>query len=344
MASIETDSAEYRRDVTDSVTALDHSTVAEERQIDIENNDEINQEPSTAIEPESEIQTDKELSQNAEQKVNGTEEQEEEDDDDFGSFSDASFDDFEEPQQETKEEQNNNYNETTADDTPVIKFPQSTFNEPDQLKEKLEQLVELSFPGVSPSNSNASNGPVSILNERSEHLLERLTSLVYLKPYSWQKSSLRKQMLVTLGISDTDTGRSNHRRNEFDADQYVIKAFSELNITDDEKRALADDSDYVLSDYVEKLENIDDLSELSEEELSHVIEKYNEQLDTVEKLLSLWEDERVKLQEDNNTFEGVVENLVGHTQRIRREETFKSLQKEKEKSKGISSIFRKKKK
>lgn len=246
--------------------------------------------------------------------------------DEFGSFSDASFDDFEEPQ---------------VIENSIIKLPQSVFSNPQELEIKLEELVNLTFPGSLPEYEN--NEDTSILNERSEQLLERLTSLIYLKPYNWQKSSLRKQLLVTLGISDIDNN-SRKRLNQFDADEYIVTPFKELNINDDEKLKLIDETDYILEDYLTNLKNDDELNKLSDEELSEINKDYNLKLKMVENLLSIWENEKFKLTEDKNTFESVVENLIGHTQRIRREESFKSQQKEKEKSKGISSIFRKKKK
>lgn len=263
------------------------------------------------------------------------------DDDDFGAFSDASFDEFEQPPNPTPD------TDTTISQpksSQYTQLPQDTFSHPDELKETLSKLLDQAYPSELPKLSIPEN--TSILNERSQLLLERLTALPYLKPYNWKKSSLRRQLLVTLGIPDSEPTNVLRKKNLDDGMQYKIISFQELGFTEDDAIKYKNQSDEILQKGEEVVKNGDDhaVEVLDDEGIDQLIGKYKEEITQVENLLAVWEHEREKLELDNETFEGVVENLVGHTQRLRREETLRSLKKEANKSKGLGSFLKKKSK
>jgi hypothetical protein len=255
---------------------------------------------------------------------------EEEDDDDFGAFSDASFDDFEEPQPQTHGPEALSTSGS---------FPQSLFSDKEQLRAKLEELANAAFPDKLPRFSVPDD--TSILNVRSRHLLEQLTQPAHLKPYNWKRGSLRRQLLATLGLPD-DTLEKKERKNEFDVESYVVKKLKDMGISEDKKRQLMAGTDVKLKELEDVVYSEDELNEMNEEELDIYIALLGEKVASVEEFLSAWEDEKSRLEEDHKTFESVVENLVGHTQRMRRDEMMKSLKKAKEK--GKLNLFKSKKK
>lgn len=263
--------------------------------------------------------------------------EEDDDDDDFGAFSDASFDEFEsrpEPQEVPS-------TTTETNSTTYTQLPQSLFNSPSDLQETLNNLLSQSFPGTLPRSSVPQN--TDVLNERSKLLLERLTALPYLKPHNWKKSSLRRQLLITLGIPDTESVVTR-RKNLDDGMQYKIVSFEDLGMSEQDAEKFKVKNDEIIENLEQSIKDDHVLQSLNDDGLDGVIKDYESKVEEISKLLAVWEYEEKKLENDNSTFEGVVENLVGHTQRLRREETLKSLKKEAQKSKGIGSMFKKKSK
>ncbi len=182
-----------------------------------------------------------------------------------------------------------------------------------------------------------------MLNERSKLLLERLTALPYLKPHNWKKSSLRRQLLITLGIPDTESVVTR-RKNLDDGMQYKIVSFEDLGMSEQDAEKFKVKNDEIIENLEQSIKDDHVLQSLNDDDLDGVVKDYESKIEEISKLLAVWEYEEKKLENDNSTFEGVVENLVGHTQRLRREETLKSLKKEAQKSKGIGSMFKKKSK
>ena len=64
------------------------------------------------------------------------------------------------------------------------------------------------------------------------------------------------------------------------------------------------------------------------EELEKVLQHFKQLSVKMEKTLSVWNDKHEVLIQDHETFEAVVENMVGYTQKLRRAETFKNNEKE----------------
>ncbi|CCH44496.1 putative membrane protein [Wickerhamomyces ciferrii] len=300
---------------------------------DIENEREEEQKKEDADELENKQEEEKE------EEVEEEEVDEEDDDDEFGAFSDASFDEFEQPPEPESPKQEESISTPETNNT-HLKLPQDLFDEPEMFQTRVQELLNQSFPEELPPASVPSN--TDVLNERSRLLLERLVALPYLKPYSWKKSSLRRQLLQTLGIdSEKDQIR---RKNLDDGSNYKIPDFESLNISDEEAKKYRENTDEILNKFQESIKEDDELTNLDQETLNKVVLEYKEQIKELKKLLSIWEYEQKNLEIDNETFEGVVENLVGHTQRLRREETMKSLKKESRKSKGLSMFKKKSKK
>lgn len=243
-------------------------------------------------------------------------------DDDFGAFSDASFADFEEPR-ELEEE-------VPAGQVPTVpsSLPQTLFQDRDALGTRLTELTLSLFP-EQPAPFAIPDDTL-ILNSRSQHLLDRLIAPPHLKPYNWQHGSLRRQLLITLGLPD-DTMEKKVRKNEFDMDKYVVIKLDDLRISNDVRKEMIDGTDSLLDGI--SLVSEDELFSMEQPQLEQKIQQMELQLSQVERHLSVWEDEKHRLEDDHKTFESVVENLVGHTQRMRREETMRTLKKEKERSK-----------
>ena len=252
------------------------------------------------------------------------------DDDDFGSFSDASFDEFEEPPENTSVQQ--------PESEKIASLLLSSYSDRDKLITIIDELTLQTFPDQLPTFTIPED--TSILNPRSQHLLERLIAPPHLKPYNWKTGSLRRQLLMTLGLPD-DTIQKKERENGFDMSTYVVKTLEQLHIDDGQKKKMLEETNTKFAE-IGNVITADDLLEMNDKELQMAIEKLEIQVSMVEKYLAVWDDEKTKLEEDRKTFESVVENLVGHTQRLRREETMKSLKKEKEKSK-LNSLFKLKK-
>lgn len=264
---------------------------------------------------------------------NGVGNAQDDEDDDFGDFSDASFDDFEEPQAAPEPSsptiEGTETNPTIGQES---EFPQSLFQDANALDTRINALCHEAFPRELEKFTIPSN--TSILNERSEHLLERLVTPPYLKPYNWKKGSLRRQLLVTLGLPE-DVVVQRVRNNEFDMTSYVAKKLEELSINADEKKKLLDITDEEVVRLQAHVLGEDELTGMDEEQLDSAIAQLQQAVGDVEKLVSVWEDEKNRLEEDHRTYESVVENLVGHTQRLQREEALRALKKGKERKLGL---------
>lgn len=262
------------------------------------------------------------------------------DDDDFGAFSDASFNEFE--SQQKPPELPTSPQSTTQHTASYIQFPQELFDTPSALEEAITELLSQTFPTTLAPSPVPQN--TDVLNERSRLLLERLTALPHLKPHNWKRSSLRRQLLLTLGIRDTEDVTLTRRRNLDDGMQYEIEKFEELGISEGDATKLRDQTGDIIETLEKGFKSDEELGKLGDDELDGVIADYGNKIEEISRLLAVWEYEKKKLENDNSTFEGVVENLVGHTQRLRREETLKSLKKDAQKSKGLGSMFKKKSK
>ncbi|ODQ79179.1 hypothetical protein BABINDRAFT_8767 [Babjeviella inositovora NRRL Y-12698] len=254
-------------------------------------------------------------------------------DDDFGSFDDASFN--LEPASEKG---------TMPDPGPI----QESYNTDSLLGLVTSRIQRIFSDATEPSHPSVAYNPNLeshiLLNERSHALYSRLSTVPRLTPQDWKKSKIRRHLLVNLSIP-VDLGDS-HRRNIDEEDlfsytqykdlKYEVPDLSDLKLTASEQEAILDSPEARITE----AENISQksvtyLQTLSVEELAALEAEMSSIVGSLEAVNAVWLDRLKKLKHDNTTYESVVENFVGHTQRLTREEILKKVTLEKQKKKRM---------
>lgn len=267
----------------------------------------------------------------------------EQDDDDFGSFDEASFEEFQAPEPEPEAK--------TATGGKAL-FTSATFQNLDELVSKLDELLESIFPATaSETNSNTD----TLLNAEATEKLASLSRPPRLNPPNWIKLKIRHNLLVNLGVpinldeldspnsvNITNLQQLSHSRrrsiNEQDIDwsEFDIPEFETLNISTEQKQELLHKTNKLLSKIEE--DNLSNTSQLFlesslESSLDAKLAQLKENYLQLRELSSVWRDQMKELRNSQEIYESVVQNMVGYSQKLQRNEFIEHLKKKGKKGK-----------
>lgn len=264
------------------------------------------------------------------------EEDDEDDEDDFGSFDEASFEDYQAPEPEET-----HYQEPKTALSPL------DFQDPEQFLSKVDELLAtifLVFP-------DATSTPTTLLNAEASEKLDMLSRTPRLNPPNWIKLRIRHNLLIMLGvpinldeldsansvsISNTEKVSHNRRKsiNEQDIhwENFSIPEVESFNLTPEQKQELLNKTGETLSRIEE--DNLNNTSQLFlesslESALDTKLAQMKTNYDQLIKLSAVWQDQMKELRNSQEVYESVVQNMVGYSQKLQRNEIIEQLHKTK---------------
>ncbi len=171
-------------------------------------------------------------------------------------------------------------------------------------------------------------GKILIINNNISNNENEGNELIIKSPYhsptnSRIKSRRNNQHLKEKSINDTNI--------DLDILKFQLPTIESLKLTQQERLKLINNTSLILSNYTESIQSKIYLATLSELELKNQIQIINKNIKEGEKLLTIWCDQIKEGEKDKLAYEGVIESLVGYTQRLRREEIIREQSKNKNK-------------
>ncbi|KAG0662456.1 hypothetical protein C6P44_002246 [Monosporozyma unispora] len=257
----------------------------------------------------------------------------EDDDEDFGNFSDASFED------------------DTVQDEPETRTEEEQESKEDQINQCLETLFG-PIPGESSVEDDVNASLEDLIKDERPHVIyEQLFSgRLHTAPFIWKHSHIRSTMLQVLGIEDDTEAKNkleqqltNERETPLD-DSLYIKLCQVIEADNDNNNGntmlLRDNFRYEYTPRFHQPGSLQEKLDKEEERRIPVLLNWNSQVnDTItteqlqqyhDELCNLIDSQAIKLKSlnriqdglthDKVTFENVVTNLSGHTQRLQRDE------------------------
>lgn len=244
-------------------------------------------------------------------------------DDDFGEFEEVDQTEVESKVDEIIE--NNN----------EIPFKSISIYQTESANDNIIQLLDKIFTQKSSSEDKETTSDEFQLDERAEQIFERLTSKeeYALKPTIWKQSMIYKQLLMNLEIPqevivterDSMSAGSSSTKDLYDFNETVLKdgdierilsqvpSFGQLQI--DKK---SEEFGNRLSQTSASIANIKQELTSDEESLEY-LERLNAHKQQLLELLSIWNEHTEDVKQDNELFTSYIENLIGNTQKLRRE-------------------------
>lgn len=265
-------------------------------------------------------------------------------DEDFGSFDEASVVDIEDLDGEVTTL------ETSA--SSQIQFTDDTFADSEKFHQLFDQVIGSIFSDV--TDDIAPEDPITqkeLLNERSNQIFQELSSTPHLHPPNWTQLKIRHNLLINLGIpinldefqlaperasisveSSSHTRKKSINESDINWEGLVIPKLKDLQIEKEEKEDLLKNTLEILSAI--ETENLNHSSrqflELNKENGEILDNKLTLLLENYEKLMklsSLWQDQLDDVKKNFEIYESVVQNLIGYSQRLKRDEIFENLKK-----------------
>lgn len=257
------------------------------------------------------------------------------DDDDFGDFDEASFDDFAGPEPETAKNGN-------------VIFPSGIFDDPEKLQNELQKTIDSIIPGTP---SEPTTLELNLLDGEAGVCFEALSKIPHLRPPNWTKLQIRHSLLVKLGIpidldelaSGVSTAMSSthapRRRsiNEKDIDWSPYKLPDAAAIEAEKKQQLLDETNTILDEIEDfNLSNTSEhfLQNSTPEVLQAKLDKMKANYDRLLELSSVWIEQLNEKRHSQEIYELVVQNMVGYSQKLRRNEIYENLSRQKQKLKS----------
>lgn len=262
------------------------------------------------------------------------------DDDDFGSFDDASFEEFGEP----------GVTETTQLDAQIRQegvFDEMIFENSEKFDARLAELLDQLFSAQNTDHTAPNEDENGLLSDRSGQIFQALLAVPHLQPPNWVRLKIRHNLLLKLGIpinldETTPTGavtarnepRSLPRKNSIrEADinwaGFDIPELGELQISASEKaEKLAStagllshiESDNMTNSTAQFLNGVND-----DQVLDAKLRQLEQNFELLIELSCVWNSHLHDLKQDAEIYESVVQNMIGYSQKLRREEIFESL-------------------
>lgn len=214
-------------------------------------------------------------------------------------------------------------------------------------KEAIDGLVSQIFG--SHERESASQEYQFELDDRSEKIYERLIAEDHSNTgFIWKKSVIYKQMLLNLDIEETETLTQQHRVTSAHSNGTQFQNLYDLEQTADSE-----------NDMTRIMQQVPDFktmgTALGGDEFNNMLDSTSETLQNAKEMLvsddievlanmknklllltSVWDEHMKSVKADNELFTSYVENLIGNTQKMRREKRILQT-----KTKGKSRRFRK---
>lgn len=277
--------------------------------------------------------------------------QEADGDSDFGSFDDASFNELEEP-----EELPPSINADSTFAGGYIKFDDEVFNNSKKFDKNLKEIMDCVFPNVNMNKDRKDNADV-LLSGRSTEIFEELSKLPHLQPPNWTKLNIRHNLLIKLGIpinldeinkdanllqTPTTSRRKSVNEGDIKWDEFSIPSFEELNINGETKNDLLLKTSSILSSV--ETDNLNNstkqfLEASSTESLQVKLKEYHDNYNKLIELSSIWNNQLNDLKKNFEVYESVIQNLIGYSQKLKREEILAHINKLKTKPKIKKKSF-----
>lgn len=279
--------------------------------------------------------------------------EDEDDDSDFGSFDDASFTELEEPEEmksveDTQEKVSGEY----------VRFSEEVLNNPTLFEKNLHETMDNIFTDISHSqHHNEDSEENSLLTERSSEIFKELSQIPHLQPPNWIKLNVRHNLLIKLGVPINldeikkenllQTPKVPRRKsiNEEDIkwDGFDLPAFEDLRISADKKTDLLNKTTEILSAIeTDNLNNSSHqfLESSNTASLQEKLKQYNDNYAQLIELSSVWNKQLDDQKQNYEVYESVIQNLIGYSQKLKREEILAHLKNIKLKSKTKKSFWK----
>lgn len=273
----------------------------------------------------------------------------EDDDDEFGSFDNASFDDFEQPQAQSTDS--------------YLSFYSSDV---EQIEAKIDKFLDEIIPIDNQKVDEMPKGCNTdvLLDDRSGAIYNQLSKIPYLKPNNWTRLQIRHNLLIKLGIPinldeireekpnhldpmgqkpKTHSRRKSVNEEDIDWNGILIPEFESLNLTEDDVNELMNRTDEILSRIqTDNLNNSSKsfLDNSDEGKIMQKLEQFKKNHDELLKLSSVWNHNFKDLKTNFEIYENVVQNLIGYSQKLERDELLHNLKQVKSKSKKKKNVWR----
>ncbi|ODV83192.1 hypothetical protein CANARDRAFT_100360 [[Candida] arabinofermentans NRRL YB-2248] len=255
------------------------------------------------------------------------------DDDDFGDFNEE-FDEFEEPDHESQP--------VVQNQRPVDEIQFNNYSDDD--KKRIYELIGSIFPQKNKTNDGESIEDTQVdkftLDERSESIYSRMIQEPHaLRQINWKRSLIRRNLLLNLhipidldeilppvdksrfsNIYDGRTIKEISKSREADLLQLIPK-FEKLNIDDSLKEKTIEGTNERINEIYSKVQPLSYYEFLAndKETLSTKLEELKLMKEELIRLASCWSKNLEDIKLDNGLFSSYVENLVGNTQKKRRQ-------------------------
>lgn len=265
----------------------------------------------------------------------------------MASDTDDDFDDFNEPVVAINEDDDDGFGDFDVGSTGYIQLDNSI------AQQQIDDLLNEILPTTTIPETTLM-AIDELLDERSNAIFSQLSRLPHLRPNYWMKLHIRHNLLIKLGIpinldelheqtKDTHNRKKSVNEQDIDWQGFVIPEFGELNISQDQLMQLMNKTNEMLSKF--ELDNLNNSSsaflEGSDEE--KLREKLNQLKDNYKQLLqlsSVWTHQFDELKKNSEIYELVVQNLIGYSQKLERDELLNNLKQVKSKAKKRRSIWK----
>lgn len=244
-------------------------------------------------------------------------------DDDFGSFDEASIEEIKALNEKAE-------------------FDSTVFQNPTLFEEKLQAVVDKLFP----ETGNDSSTSTVLLSENASKQFESLSKTPRLQPPNWTRLKIRHNLLVRLGVpinldeleskssglgpvNTTNTQRKRSiTEHDINWDNFTIPEYNTLDITPEKEHDLLNKTNDVLSGIEEYI--LSNTSQLflqnsADAALDTKLQQMKENYQQLVELSSVWQEKTKELRHSQEIYESVVQNMVGHSQKLRRNELLEQL-------------------
>ncbi|GMG20256.1 unnamed protein product [Ambrosiozyma monospora] len=263
------------------------------------------------------------------------------DDDDFGDFEEEGDHDFGDFTEEVPVQDNTNKSQSMpSGSVGISSFISNSTNarildlqhNMETSKEQMNLILDDIFK-TSQFPTHSGQEPTFHLSERCGTVFDRLTQEPRnLKQINWKKSLIKRQLFVSLQIPiDLDELKPVANKKKSMSKIYeqestkravnndvlkMVPHFDTLKIDDKEK--ILKETNRTLEEYFKKLQPFAYYNSLPKEELQKKESELNSIKNELLELVSCWNKKEDELKSDNLIFSSYVENLVGNTQKMRR--------------------------
>lgn len=226
-------------------------------------------------------------------------------------------------------------------------FSEDVLSNPALFDTRLNTLLDSLFPPKQVSTESKEATTPSLLSERSLEVFGQLSRLPYLLPPNWTKLKIRYNLMLRLGIPinldelsseshlQVEKARTRRLSGALDGGVHIDWEGFELPLVDG---LTTEEIDLIKSTTAEVLSNIElgMLNHSSEKFLldsdmavvDDKLAQFKQFYDQLLKLGSVWKGEIATCQSEFETYETVIQSVIGYTQKLKRDEILHKLHKQ----------------